>query len=118
MAAIYDAIGGEAAVAATVEELYARILSDPELHDYFADTDMRRQKAHLRAFITAALGGPQRYAGRDMHTAHRPLRITAAAFDRVVAHLVGALSGLGVPAATIEAIGGTLAPLRVQIVTA
>jgi hypothetical protein len=36
----------------------------------------------------------------------------------VVAHLVAALADLGVPAATIEAIGQALAPLRPQIVTA
>ena len=34
---------------------------------------MARQKAHLRAFVAAALGGPQLYAGRDMHSAHAGL---------------------------------------------
>jgi hemoglobin len=118
MASIYDAIGGEPAVAAAVEDLYARILGDRALAHYFAGTDMKRQRSHLRAFVAAALGGPQLYAGRDMNDAHTGLGVTAGAFDRVVAHLAAALAGLGVPATTIEAIAGKLAPLRTQIVAA
>jgi hemoglobin len=116
MASIYDRIGGGLAVAAAVDDLYARILGDRESLTTSPDTDMAREKAHLRAFVAVALGGAQLYAGRDMHAAHARLGVTAAAFDAVVAHLVAALGGLGVPAATIEAIAETLAPLRAQIV--
>ena len=77
---------------------------------------MRRQKAHMRAFMAAALGGPQLYAGRDMAAAHAGLGITDVAFDRVVGHLVATLTELGVAPATIAAIGDALAPLRAQVV--
>ncbi len=118
MGSIYDDIGGRPAVAAAVESLYARILGDRTLAGYFAGTDMARQKAHLRAFVAAALGGPEVYRGRDMRTAHAGLGVTGAAFDRVVAHLAAALASLDVPAITIEAIAGALAPLRDDIVAA
>ena len=118
MESIYERIGGAPAVSATVDELYGRVMADPDLAGYFAKTDMRRQKAHLRAFVTEALGGPKRYRGRDMHAAHAGLGITPAAFDRVVAHLVGTLASLGVGAQLIGAIGDELAPLRDQIVAA
>ena len=118
MASIYEQIGGAPAVAAAVDDLYGRILGDDRLAGYFADTDMPRQKRHLRAFMAAALGGPQLYAGRDMQGAHGRLGITSEAFDRVVDHLVAALSGLGVARELIGAIGAKLAPLRAQIVTA
>src|SRR3954471_7486283 len=118
MTSIYDEIGGRPAVAAAVEDLYARILSDDTLAHYFEGLDMARQKAHLRAFVAAALGGPQLYAGRDMHAAHAGLGIDGQAFDRVVRHLAAALGGLGVRTETIAAIADTLAPLRRQIVTA
>ena len=49
-----------------------------------------------------------------MRAAHGGLRITAAAFDGVVAHLAGALAGLGVASAHIDAIARTLAPLRAR----
>jgi hemoglobin len=118
MTSIYDEIGGRPAVAAAVDDLYARILSDEQLAHYFDGLDMTRQKAHLRAFVAAALGGPSVYAGRDMQAAHAGLGIDGAAFDRVVRHLAAALGGLGVRTETITAIADALAPLRGQIVTA
>ena len=105
-------------MAAAVDDLYARVQGDRELAHYFTGIDMARQKRHLRAFVAAALGGPQLYAGRDMRAAHGTLRITAGAFDGVVAHLAAALAGLGVAPAHIDAIARTLGPLRAEIVAA
>jgi hemoglobin len=115
---VYDQIGGAPAVSAAVDDLYVRLLGDHELAGYFAGTEMRRQKAHMRAFMAVALGGAKVYRGRDMTAAHRGLAISGATFERVVGHLVATLTSLGVPTHLIEAIGGKLAPLRVQIVTA
>jgi hemoglobin len=117
MASVYDQIGGKPAVSAAVDGLYARLLADPALAPYFADTDMERQKRHMRAFMAVALGGADVYGGRDMRGAHARLAVTHDDFDRVVAHLVDTLASLGVPIEIIEAIGAKLAPLRAQIVT-
>jgi hemoglobin len=118
MASVYDEIGGGDAVAAAVDQFYARVLGDAELAPYFEHTDMRRQMSHMRAFLAAALGGPQLYSGRDMRAAHAHAGVTVDEFDRVVAHLVETLQGLSVPVSAIEAIGGKLVPLREQIVAA
>ena len=83
------------AVRAAVDALYARILADDALRDYFADTNMTRQRAHLRAFVSQALGGPRRYAGRELRSAHARFAITDEAFDEVVGHLAAALAGRG-----------------------
>jgi hemoglobin len=114
---IYDSIGGAPAVAAVVDDFYARLLADPKLAPFFDDVDLAGLKAHQRSFIAAALGGPEIFAGRDLATAHTGLGITDADFHAVVSHLVGTLTALGVPAETISQIGGALAPLRAQIVT-
>jgi hemoglobin len=113
---IYDEIGGAPAVGDAVEDFYDRVLDDRSLAHYFAGTDMARQKAHLRSFIAAALGGPNVYAGRDMPAAHSGRNITPAAFDAVVSHLAATLTRLGVRSTTIEAIAGRLLPLRADIV--
>lgn len=115
---IYDSIGGAPAVAAAVDDFYTRVLADPTLTHFFDDVDMSRLKAHQRGFIAAAIGGPEIFAGRKMAAAHAGLAITDTDFDAVVTHLVATLTGLGVPDETIDQIGGTLAPLRSQIVTA
>jgi hemoglobin len=113
---IYDQIGGTAAVAATVEGLYDRVLGDAALAPYFDDVPMDRQKRHMRAFITMALGGATTYAGRDMATAHAGLEIGDREFDLVALHLAGTLAELGVPAAQSEAVLARIAPLRAEIV--
>ena len=113
---IYDTIGGAAAVQVAVEEFYTRVLTDPRLEGFFTDVDVQRLKAHQRAFIAAALGGPQFFDGRDMAAAHAGLAITDADFDAVVAHLAGTLTDLGVADDQVARIGAALAPLRGQIV--
>lgn len=115
---IYDSIGGAPAVQAAVDDFYTRLLADAALAPFFAGVDLRRLKTHQRAFIAAALGGAEVYAGRDMATAHAGLAITDRDFDAVVGHLVDTLTGLGVPTDTIAQIGAALTPLRADIVTA
>jgi hemoglobin len=115
VSSIYDQIGGTAAVSATVAELYARVLADPQLAPFFAGLDMERQRHHMRAFIATALGGTHTYRGRDMASAHAGLGITERDFDRVASHLAGALRTLGVPTAHVHAILARLAPLRGEI---
>jgi hemoglobin len=113
---IYDEIGGREGVAVAVDTFYDHVMADDVLAPYFGETDMARQKRHLRAFLAAAVGGPARYEGRDMGAAHAGLAITDEAFDRVVGHLVTTLTELGVAPATIGAIGDALTPLRTRIV--
>jgi hemoglobin len=115
---IFDSIGGAPAVRVAVDELYLRLRDDPALAEYFVDVDMARLKAHQRAFVAAAIGGPETYSGREMAAAHRGLGITGRDFDAVVRHLVDTLAGLGVPTPVIARIGARLAPLRADIVTA
>lgn len=117
MTSVYDTIGGREAVFAAVDLFYTRVLADPVLRPYFTGTDMRGQKAHMRAFFATALGGPDVYRGRDMHAAHAHLDVTDEAFDLVIGHLVWTLDALSVPDEVIEGIGAKLAPLRHQIVT-
>jgi hemoglobin len=118
MTTIYDQIGGRESVAAAVDIFYARVLDDSLLAPWFAGTDMRRQKAHMRAFLAVALGGADLYRGRDMGAAHAGLGVTDEAFDRVVSHLVATLTELSVPLELIEAIGAKIAPLRAVVVQA
>lgn len=118
MATIYDELGGKDGVATAVDRFYGHVMEDELLAPYFSGVDLRRQKAHLRAFLATAVGGPERYEGRDMASAHAGLAVSDEAFDHVVGHLVTTLTDLGVAPKTIGAIGGSLAPLRAQIVTA
>ena len=100
-----------------VEIFYEKVLSDPSLSRYFDTVDIAHLKGHQRAFIAAALGGPQSYSGRARAAAHAGLDIDTAAFDAVVGHLVDTLTELGVAWDVIEQIGAKLVPLESEIVT-
>ena len=47
MPSIYERIGGASAVAAAVDDLYARIMRDRVLAPYFERIDLTRQKRQL-----------------------------------------------------------------------
>lgn len=113
---IYNQVGGHAAVKAAVEVFYQRVLTDPLLKPYFEHVDIQRLKGHQRAFLAAALGGPEMFAGRDMATAHSHLKITGPAFDAVSEHLAITLRDIGVDPATIEQVTARIAPYKEQIV--
>jgi hemoglobin len=115
---VFDALGGDAALAAAVDGLYERLGADPLLAPYFVGRDMSHLKRHLRIFLAAALGGPHIYRGRDLRTAHAPLGITAQAWDRTIGHLLAVLADLAVSPELTDQIVAHLAPLRDQIVSA
>ncbi|MGH8906779.1 MAG: group I truncated hemoglobin [Egibacteraceae bacterium] len=115
-ASIYGRIGGAPSVSAAVDLFYEKVWADPALQGHFAGIDRARLKSHQRAFVTAAVGGPQAYNGREMDKAHAGLGITDGAFDKVVAHLAASLTELGVDQACVAEITGALAPLRANIV--
>jgi len=116
---LYDDIGGEPAVTEVVDRLYRRVVADPDLRGFFDGRDLARIEAHQRALLTVALGGtPDGYTGRTMHTAHAGLAITHNAFDRVLAHLSGALADVGVPDITSARIVAMLRPIRGDVVQA
>jgi hemoglobin len=69
-------------------------------------------------FLTAALGGPDAYEGRDMRAAHAHLHITDTDFGLFLEHLAETLTELGTTPERIAQVLEALAPLRLEIVSA
>src|SRR5579859_6038457 len=108
---IYDAIGGRPAVAAAVEVFFRRLLADPELAPYFPDGVGAKHRRYLATFLGEALGGPKRYRGPDIATAHRGLSISDDHFNRAAACLFATLEELGVPRYLSDRIVGMVAEI-------
>ena len=102
---LYERLGGEKAIAALVDDLVARSASNPAVNFSRQGTprewsptpeNIERLKARLIQFFGAATGGPQRYEGQDMVTAHRGMRITDTEFDAFASDLRASLDRLAV----------------------
>jgi hemoglobin len=115
---VHDSVGGPRMIRAAVDVLYRRLVADPGLMAYFDGVDVTRLAAHQRAFLTAALGGPDLYGGRDLATAHKGLRIDDAAFDGVAEHLMSALRDLGVDSGVLRVIADRVETFRDDVVDA
>ncbi len=115
---IYEQLGQENGIRAAVDDFYERVTADPELKGYFDGVDMASLRSHQALLLIQVTGGPARYEGRDLAAAHRGLEITSADYERVVAHLAGTLSSLGVEASVIGDVAAALDGYRGQIVTA
>ncbi len=115
MSSLFERLGGAPAVSAAVDVFYDKVLADPLLAPYFEGLDMMRQKGHQRAMLTAAFGGPNAYAGRDLTSAHAGIverGVGDAHFDAVVGHLAATLVELGVPAAEVQEAGAVAESVR------
>jgi hemoglobin len=117
MSSIYEQIGGQEALIAVVDDFYARVLGDPALAPFFAGANLSRLKGKQVEFFAGALGGPDEYTGLSMRDAHRGRGIGQVHFDLVATHLAEALAAAGVPADTVTAIIGAVAPLAGDIVS-
>lgn len=113
---LYERLGGAPAIEAVVEELYRRILADPELAPFFARVNMRSQMSRMRAFVTMVTGAQADYRGRDMQTAHRCHAIEDRHFDLVAGHLVASLESAGADAAAAAQLITMVAGLRGDVV--
>ena len=63
-----------------------------------------------------ASGGPCKYKGKDMKTAHMGMGITTADFNALVEDLVGALDKFKVGAHEKDQLLGALGPMKSDIV--
>ena len=113
---LYSEIGGVRVLRTAVTVLYQRVLADPVLAPWFAGVDLDQLRAHQHAFLTAALDGPNVFAGRPPDEAHAGLHVTGAAFDRLIDHLTGVLRDLGVAPATVAEAAARLEALRPLVV--
>lgn len=101
---LFNRLGGEAAVNAAVDIFYRKVLGDYRINRFFGTSDMDKQIAKQRSFLTMAFGGPNSYTGKDMRSAHSRLvdmGLNEDHFNVVMEHLGATLSELNVPPALI-----------------
>ena len=96
---LYSRLGGHKAIARFAHDLFGRVLADPLLSRFWAQRStigILREEQLLVAYLSSASGGPAKYLGRDMRSAHHHLSITAADWNAFRTHLRATLESLSV----------------------
>jgi hemoglobin len=93
---LFERLGGSSAIRAVVEDFSARCAQDSRINPKFARTDIPRLRSMLIDQVTEASGGPAKYTGRDMKTAHLDMGVTTGEFNALVEDLVATLNTFGV----------------------
>jgi hemoglobin len=119
--ALYKSLGGKKAIVAVVDDFVGRVAADTRINSFFQATaaDPKRLatfKKNLVDQICEAAGGPCKYKGKDMKTAHAGMGITSADFDALVSDLVATLDKFMVKDADKQALLGVLGPMKKDIV--
>lgn len=125
---LYERLGGLPAVTGVVDQFIANVVAETmtpnsklkRTFDPLVQSGNSYRVASLRNHlidqIGEAAGGPLKYKGLPMATAHQGMNITDAEFNALVAELGKALTSKGVPADQQTELVNILAPLKPSIV--
>ena len=119
---LYSRLGGKKAITAVVDEFVGRVAADTRINKFFAAaaSDPKRLgmfKMKLVDQICQAAGGPCKYTGKEMKSAHAGMGVGGADFSALVEDLVGALDKFKVGEKEKGELLGALGPMKSDIVT-
>ncbi len=112
---LFNRLGGASGVAEIVQEMYRRVLDDPELAAFFENVPMDRLHRMQFQFIAAALDGPVEYTGAELNAIHRGRGITAHHFAKFCSHFTDAVEAYGATPRDVDDALGRLATYKDQI---
>jgi hemoglobin len=115
-ATLFEQMGGATVLHAAVDRFTDIVEADSRINFTFAETDLSKFKNLLYEQLCELSGGPCRYTGRDMRTAHQKLMIDTAQFDALAEDLYLALGRCGVPYRLQNKLMAKLAPMKRDIV--
>jgi hemoglobin len=118
---LYDRLGGTKAITAVVDEFVSVVAADKRINAFFGKTAadparLKTFKMHLVNQICEASGGPCKYTGKDMKSAHTGMGISGADFNALVEDLVKALDKFKVGNTEKDQLLGALGPMKGDIV--
>jgi hemoglobin len=120
---LYDRLGGVYNIAAVVDDLIDRVMSDARLNanPRVDEAHHRVSAAGFKYYVTEmvcwAAGGPQRYSGRTMGDSHRHLMITDDEWDAFMDDVRTSLDRFAVPQPEQEELRAIVESTREAIVT-
>lgn len=118
---LFERLGGSSGIERIVDEVASRHLENPAIRARFRPYleqagAIDKLKTRLAHFLELGSGGPQRYAGRDMKSAHAGMNISATEYMAALDDIMAALGAVGVDEATRKDVLAIAWTLKADIV--
>lgn len=114
---LYDALGGKPGIARIMNGLVDRAFKDERIGPLFKETKPQALKDSLTDQICVLSGGPCRYEGADMKSAHADLPIRKRDFNVLVELLQDSMDEQGIAFTQQSRLLALLAPMHRDIIT-
>lgn len=114
---LYERLGGKPAIQAVVDDFIGNVAADNRINSFFANTNIPRLNTMLVNQICQVTGGPCKYEGRSMKTAHAGMGVSDMHFNALVDDLVKSLNKFNVPEKEKNELLTALASMKGDIVS-
>ena len=114
---LYQAFGEKAGLVLLMDDFMARLLADPRTGPHFKPANQQHVKEQLVEQLCALGGGPCKYKGADMKSAHANLDIKKSDFNALVEVLQQSMDARGIAFRTQNRMLALLAPMHRDTIT-
>ncbi|PJI96742.1 hemoglobin [Acidovorax sp. 69] len=116
-AGLYTALGEKPGITRLMDDFVNRVVKDPRIGGHFKDVKPAALKESLTDQICQLSGGPCKYEGADMKSAHADMDINKGHFNALVEVLQSAMDAQGIPFAQQNRLLALLAPMHRDVIT-
>jgi hemoglobin len=110
-------LGGAQGISRIVDDVIESHLQNPLVNTRFKNVkDIEHSKKMAREFFAAGSGGPEKYTGKDMLTAHKGMNISEQEYLAVVDDIMGALEKHGIDETARKDVLAILYSLKGEII--
>ncbi|NTV95008.1 MAG: c-type cytochrome [Thiobacillus sp.] len=113
---LYERLGGKDAINAVVRDLLGNGMADARLKPRLSRLDGARCERQLTDLLCQATGGPCKYTGRDMKTAHAGAHVTEVEWQAFAENLVKTFDRFNVPERERADLMQLIGPMKADIV--
>jgi hemoglobin len=113
---LYQRLGGKEAINMVVKDLLASNMADPRLNPRMSRMDGARCERQLTDLLCQATGGPCKYNGRDIKTAHTGAKVTELEWQAFSENLLKTFDRFNVPARERNELLQLVVPMKADIV--
>ncbi len=113
---LYKAFGEKAGLEALMEDFVKRLVEDPRTRPSFERADLANLKTKLVDQLCELAGGPCKYTGMDMKTAHAGMHVQKSDFNALVEVLQKSMDARRIPFSAQNRMLALLAPMYRDII--